>query len=314
MTAESTTQYDENLINFQSALTDLGDKVAIIDREYTIIFQNTLCQKVYNSKIGIKCHEGFRNQDTICPDCPAQQVFLGQGPIKTEHLCSGNGHDEQWVELIASPLTNKEGETIGAIIVQRDVTAAKRMMAGKDLLVRQLHELLNKTRTPNGIATICMFCKKTRDEHQEWIPIETFLQRHHDIEFSHGICLECGQKQYPEFIKQPALAQPERTLPAETTQRQQEQQPLSKEPAESSIKGCRPSKHRQPKSAASIKITPREQQILLLVAKGYTSKVMGELLGLSIRTIERHRANMLKKLSQKNSAALIQSALRQGLL
>jgi DNA-binding CsgD family transcriptional regulator len=63
-----------------------------------------------------------------------------------------------------------------------------------------------------------------------------------------------------------------------------------------------------------VKITRREQEILNLVAEGRTSKSMAQLLGLSARTIERHRANLLKKFSLKNSVSLIQTAMRQGLL
>jgi DNA-binding NarL/FixJ family response regulator len=69
-----------------------------------------------------------------------------------------------------------------------------------------------------------------------------------------------------------------------------------------------------PQSTTSIKATRREQQILTLIAEGNTSKKIGELLGLSARTIERHRANLLKKFRQKNSVSLVQSALRHGLL
>jgi len=63
-----------------------------------------------------------------------------------------------------------------------------------------------------------------------------------------------------------------------------------------------------------VKITRREQEILNLVAEGRTSKSMAQLLGLSARTIERHRANLLKKFSLNNSVSLIQTAMRQGLL
>jgi len=63
-----------------------------------------------------------------------------------------------------------------------------------------------------------------------------------------------------------------------------------------------------------VTVTRREREILSLVAEGRTSKSMAQQLGLSARTIERHRANLLKKFSQKNSASLIRSAMRQGLL
>jgi DNA-binding NarL/FixJ family response regulator len=103
-------------------------------------------------------------------------------------------------------------------------------------------------------------------------------------------------------------------MPTETTQAHQGQGPtLGKELIENNTPNCRPKRHK-PQTVASIKVTPREQEILAMVAKGQTSKIMGEHLGLSIRTIERHRANLLKKFSQKNSISLIQTALRHGLL
>jgi len=70
----------------------------------------------------------------------------------------------------------------------------------------------------------------------------------------------------------------------------------------------------KPQAAAAIKVTPREQQILNLVAAGQTSKLMAKQLSLSVRTVERHRANLLKKFSQRNSVTLVQSAIRHGLL
>ncbi len=101
----------------------------------------------------------------------------------------------------------------------------------------------------------------------------------------------------------------------ETLQTLQEQTPaLDKETAENSGTGYRPGKRHKMQPTAITKITRREQEILSLVADGLTSKSMAEQLGLSARTIERHRANLLKKFSQKNSVSLIQIALHQGLL
>lgn len=199
MTTESTPEQDNQLINFQLALTDLGDNITIIDKEHRIIFQNRLCQKIYGEKVGIKCHEGFRNQGEICPDCPSQRVFWGEGTIKTEHLYTDNNNGEQWVELIASPLTNKEGETFAAVIVKRDVTETKKIATQKNLLIQQLQQAMDEINTLSGFLSICVFCKKIHDEQKEWVPIENFLQRHLDIDFSHGICPQCGQKHYAGF-------------------------------------------------------------------------------------------------------------------
>jgi hypothetical protein len=192
-------QQDEQLLNFQSVFTNLGDNIAIIDSTYKIIFQNTLSQKIHSLQLGTQCYKGFRNQPIVCPDCPAQKVFQGAGVSKSEQIYSNKENGEQWLELIASPLTDSEGEIMAAIIVQRDVTAARRMTAERELLIQQLQETVNKLRNLNGVVSICMFCKKIRDENQEWSPIETFLRHRLDFELNHGLCLECGQKHYPAF-------------------------------------------------------------------------------------------------------------------
>lgn len=62
------------------------------------------------------------------------------------------------------------------------------------------------------------------------------------------------------------------------------------------------------------RLTPREREVLEHVARGYTSSQIGELLGISVRTVESHRANIMAKLGLRNRAELVQYALDRGLL
>jgi DNA-binding NarL/FixJ family response regulator len=59
-------------------------------------------------------------------------------------------------------------------------------------------------------------------------------------------------------------------------------------------------------------LSKRELEILQLVVKGYTSKKMAERLGLSPRTIDHHRSNILKKMGKKNSVDLVNFVVRNG--
>ncbi|WP_172386000.1 response regulator transcription factor [Streptomyces sp. MNP-20] len=61
-------------------------------------------------------------------------------------------------------------------------------------------------------------------------------------------------------------------------------------------------------------ITDREEQILKLVAEGHTSKEIGDLLTISAKTVERHRANLLHKLGLRDRLALTRYAIRAGLI
>jgi len=59
-------------------------------------------------------------------------------------------------------------------------------------------------------------------------------------------------------------------------------------------------------------LTKRERQVLALVAAGKTSKQMAVDLGLSPRTVDHHRASLLRKLGLKNSVDLVNFAIRNG--
>lgn len=62
------------------------------------------------------------------------------------------------------------------------------------------------------------------------------------------------------------------------------------------------------------KLTEREREILKLIAEGRTSKFIAEQLGLSLKTIEKHRSNLMKKLDLHNASALTTFAIGQGLV
>ncbi|MFZ5815998.1 MAG: response regulator [Bacillota bacterium] len=61
-------------------------------------------------------------------------------------------------------------------------------------------------------------------------------------------------------------------------------------------------------------LSPREQEVLRLVASGYTSREIGDRLGLSAKTVEGYRARLAEKLGAHSRADLIRFALQAGLL
>ena len=61
-------------------------------------------------------------------------------------------------------------------------------------------------------------------------------------------------------------------------------------------------------------ISRKETEVLKLLAKGYTTKEIAEKLYISTRTVETHRANLLKKQQVKNTAELIKKAIENKLI
>ena len=60
------------------------------------------------------------------------------------------------------------------------------------------------------------------------------------------------------------------------------------------------------------RLTTREKEILKLIAEGKSSKEIAELLFISVRTVEHHRANIMNKLNLKKTASLVQYAIQKG--
>jgi DNA-binding NarL/FixJ family response regulator len=61
-------------------------------------------------------------------------------------------------------------------------------------------------------------------------------------------------------------------------------------------------------------LTPRETEIVKLIAEAHSSKEIAELLVISPKTVERHRANLLKKLGMGDRVELTRYAIRRGLV
>ena len=61
-------------------------------------------------------------------------------------------------------------------------------------------------------------------------------------------------------------------------------------------------------------LSPRERVIVQLIAEGHSNKQMSEILGLSIKTIETHRASAMRKLNVTSTAAVVRYAIRNKLV
>jgi DNA-binding NarL/FixJ family response regulator len=61
-------------------------------------------------------------------------------------------------------------------------------------------------------------------------------------------------------------------------------------------------------------LTPREEEIVKLVAEAHTNEEIAELLVISKKTVERHRANILEKLGMRDRVELTRYAIRRGLV
>jgi two-component system, NarL family, response regulator NreC len=68
------------------------------------------------------------------------------------------------------------------------------------------------------------------------------------------------------------------------------------------------------KPLATVELSPRERQVLQLVAEGKTTKEVASLLGVSTKTAESHRTRIMAKLDIHETAGLVRYAIRNGII
>ncbi len=61
-------------------------------------------------------------------------------------------------------------------------------------------------------------------------------------------------------------------------------------------------------------LTPREQEVLTFIAEGYSNREIAEALVISVKTVDRHRENLMRKLQLHNRVELVKYAIEKGLI
>lgn len=104
------------------------------------------------------------------------------------------------VSLTISPIKNSAGNITGVSAIERDITEQKRVESERKRLIDELSQALAKVKTLSGLLPICASCKKIRDDKGYWQQVETFIKARSDADFSHGMCPDCIERLYPEYV------------------------------------------------------------------------------------------------------------------
>lgn len=96
-------------------------------------------------------------------------------------------------------------------VAWKRVDTLPRVVGGEDYGIAMMHQMANRPKTDDledslnqikslcGLLSICAACKKIRSDDGRWTDIETFIESHTNVEFSHGICPDCVRDLYPEL-------------------------------------------------------------------------------------------------------------------
>jgi hypothetical protein len=70
-----------------------------------------------------------------------------------------------------------------------------------EMIRRDLKAVRQEVKVLRGFLPICAACKKIRDDAGYWTQIESYIRKHSEAEFSHGICPDCARELYPDLVK-----------------------------------------------------------------------------------------------------------------
>ena len=120
-------------------------------------------------------------------------------------LVAGQGDHQLYIEAMEAGAADYmvKGE-INAPLLERSIRyaiARKQAAEDQERLIAELKDALAQIKTISGLIPICAGCKKIRDDEGFWQQLESYLSRHSDAIFSHGLCPECVKRLYPDFVE-----------------------------------------------------------------------------------------------------------------
>lgn len=86
--------------------------------------------------------------------------------------------------------------------LQHENARRQQAEAEKEATIAKLQAALAEVKRLGGLLPICASCKKIRDDEGYWHQVDVYIRDHTETEFSHGICPECMEKLYPEYINE----------------------------------------------------------------------------------------------------------------
>ena len=101
--------------------------------------------------------------------------------------------------LRSAELIDLGGEA-AIISVCKDISERNQASLEREKLIGRLEDSLAKVKLLSGMLPICSSCKRIRDTKGNWFQIESYIRDRSEAEFSHGLCSECAEKLYPQYL------------------------------------------------------------------------------------------------------------------
>lgn len=134
--SEETLQSERNKLN--SVIGAMSSYLTIVDRDYTVTYQNPLSEELLGNFIGKKCYQVFGQDEKICDSCPAKFAFHDAQVHRSIRKIVKPDGEINYIELVANPIKNSYGEIVSCLEINTDITEHK---LAEDALQRAHDEL-----------------------------------------------------------------------------------------------------------------------------------------------------------------------------
>jgi len=192
-------------------LNSMNDAVSLINaNDFSIIDVNKAFLKQYGPTkehiIGRSCYEVTDNQKEPCGSphdiCPLKETVREGRTAHAEHIHFLPDGLKTFAEITTSPIMDESGQVRQVVHIARNITERKLVEEEREKLIVELQTAISEIKTLRGLLPIYMNCHKIKTEHGAWNKLETYISKHSDAEFTHGICPDCFLKQMGDIEKE----------------------------------------------------------------------------------------------------------------
>ncbi len=195
----------ENEKKYRTLFDSSADAITIIDVEtgkfvdcnYAAVLLHDTGSR--NNLIGItpgKLSPEFQPNGDVSEqqaDIYIQKAFdLGSTLFEWTH-CKSDGKPFQTIVTLSAMVLEGKNSVMSIV---RDVSKQKKSELERENLISELQDAIAKIKTLSGLVPICSNCKKIRDDKGYWNQLESYIERHSDAAFSHGMCPDCSDNLY----------------------------------------------------------------------------------------------------------------------
>ncbi|MEX1139190.1 MAG: PAS domain S-box protein [Bacteroidota bacterium] len=207
---EAKTALDKESTLLRTIIESIPDEVAVKDTERRFVLANTAVVRALKKKSASEVL-GLRDEDLMSPEFAGLAIEQEERLLRTGEMAINiHGADKmdpvtgtvlRGILMTKVPLRNKEGMITNIVVVNRDITELREAEAEKKRVIEELKNALTEVKTLSGLLPICAGCKKIRDDGGYWNRIESYIETHTSVQFSHGLCPDCMGDYFPGAVK-----------------------------------------------------------------------------------------------------------------